>query len=89
MRSAEKMRIITQHVERSSQEQARGGRQISSSIESISNMVGQLNTSHKTQSTGSEQLLAAASRIEGSATAQLQSMKQLTSAIDRLKRAAS
>jgi methyl-accepting chemotaxis protein len=88
MRSAEKMRIITQHVERSSQEQARGGRQISSSIETISSMVGQLNASHKTQSSGSEQLLAAASRIEGSATAQLQSMKQLTTAIERLKRAA-
>ena len=88
MRSAEKMRIITQHVERSSQEQARGGRQISSSIESISSMVGQLNTSHKTQATGSEQLLAAATRIEGSATAQLQSLKQLTAAIERLKRAA-
>jgi len=33
MKSAEKMRIITQHVERSSQEQARGGRQISGAIE--------------------------------------------------------
>jgi methyl-accepting chemotaxis protein len=88
MRSAEKMRIITQHVERSSQEQARGGRQISSSIESISNMVGQLNSSHKTQTSGSEQLLAAAQRIEGSATAQQQSMKELTAAIARLKRAA-
>jgi methyl-accepting chemotaxis protein len=87
MKSAEKMRIITQHVERSSQEQARGGRQISGSIENISNMVGQLNSSHKTQSQGSQRLLAAAAKIEGAATAQQQSLKVLTLAVERLKRA--
>ncbi|HEX3770481.1 MAG TPA: methyl-accepting chemotaxis protein [Polyangiaceae bacterium] len=87
MKSAEKMRIITQHVERSSQEQARGGRQISGSIENISNMVGQLNASHKTQSQGNTRLLAAASKIEGAATAQQQSLKVLALAVDRLKRA--
>ncbi len=89
MKSAEKMRIITQHVERSSQEQARGGRQITSAIENISNMVGQLNSSHKTQSQGSQRLLASAAKIEGSATAQQQSLKMLMVAVDRLKRAAS
>jgi methyl-accepting chemotaxis protein len=89
MRSAEKMRVITQHVERSSQEQARGGRQISGAIETISNMVNQLNSSHKSQAAGSQQLLAAAAKIEGSANAQQQSLKQLTVAIDRLKRGAS
>jgi methyl-accepting chemotaxis protein len=88
MKSAEKMRIITQHVERSSQEQARGGRQISSSIENISNMVTQLNTTHKVQSTGSRQLLASAAKIEQSSSAQQQSLKALTTAIVRLKRAA-
>jgi methyl-accepting chemotaxis protein len=89
MKSAEKMRIITQHVERSSQEQARGGRQISSAIENISNMVTQLNTSHRAQTTGSKALLASAARIEQASTAQEQSLKQLTLAIERLKRAAS
>ena len=69
MKSAEKMRTITQHVERSSQEQARGGRQITRPIENISNMVNQLNASHKRSRAGSEQLLAAAAKIEGSATA--------------------
>jgi methyl-accepting chemotaxis protein len=87
MKSAEKMRIITQHVERSSQEQARGGRQISGAIENISNMVGQLNTSHKTQAAGSQRLLASAAKIEGSANAQQQSLKMLTLAVDRLRRA--
>jgi methyl-accepting chemotaxis protein len=87
MKSAEKMRIITQHVERSSQEQARGGRQISGSIENISNMVGQLNSSHKTQSQGSQRLLAAAAKVEGAATSQQQSLKVLTLAVERLKRA--
>src|SRR5262249_57184070 len=86
MKSAEKMRIITQHVERSSQEQARGGRQISGAIENSSNMVNQLNSSHRTQSRGSEQLLVAASRIEESSRAQEQSIRQLMSTLDRLKR---
>ncbi len=89
MKSAEKMRIITQHVERSSQEQARGGRQITSAIENISNMVTQLNTSHRAQTTGSKALLASAARIEQAGAAQQQSLKQLTLAIDRLRRAAS
>ncbi|HEY8039265.1 MAG TPA: methyl-accepting chemotaxis protein [Polyangiaceae bacterium] len=88
MKSAEKMRIITQHVERSSQEQARGGRQISSAIENISNMVNQLNSSHKAQSSSSQMLLASAAKIEESSVAQQQSLKQLTAAIDRLRRAA-
>jgi methyl-accepting chemotaxis protein len=86
MKSAEKMRIITQHVERSSQEQARGGRQISSAIENISNMVGQLNASHKTQASGATQLLASAAKIEQASSQQAGSLKQLQTAIERLKR---
>lgn len=86
MKSAEKMGVITQHVERSSQEQARGGRQISSAIENISNMVGQLNASHKAQATGSQQMLASAAKIESSANAQQQSLRQLMSAMERIKR---
>jgi methyl-accepting chemotaxis protein len=87
MKSAEKMRIITQHVERSSQEQARGGRQISSAIENISNMVNQLNGSHKAQIRGSESLASASARIEESSRAQDGALKQLTTALDRLRRA--
>ncbi len=84
MKSAEKMRVITQHVERSSQEQAKGGRQISGAIENISNMVNQLNTSHKTQTSSSQQLLVSAGKIEDSSASQQQSLKQLLSAIERL-----
>jgi methyl-accepting chemotaxis protein len=87
MKSAEKMRVITQHVERSSQEQARGGRQITSAIENISSMVNQLNVSHRSQTQGGEQLLAASTRMEESAHAQEASLRQLGSAWDRLKRA--
>jgi methyl-accepting chemotaxis protein len=81
------MRVITQHVERSSQEQAKGGRQISNAIENISSMVNQLNASHKTQSSSSQQLLVSAGKIEESSGLQQQSLKQLLSAIERLKRA--
>jgi methyl-accepting chemotaxis protein len=87
MKSAEKMRIITQHVERSSQEQARGGRQISGAIENISNMVTQLNSSHKAQATSSQLLLNSAGKIEESSSAQQASLRQLTTSIERLKRA--
>jgi methyl-accepting chemotaxis protein len=86
MKSAEKMRVITQHVERSSQEQARGGRQITSAIESISGMVNQLNVSHRTQTRGGEQLLTAAGRIEANARDQETSLRQLTAALERLRR---
>jgi methyl-accepting chemotaxis protein len=87
MKSAEKMRIITQHVERSSQEQARGGKQISGAIENISSMVNQLNSSQKVQAAGSQQMLTSAAKIETSAQAQQQSLRQLMAAMDRLKRA--
>jgi hypothetical protein len=50
-------------------------------------MVNQLNSSHKSQSTGSTQLLASAARIEESSAAQQASLKQLITAIERLKRA--
>ena len=87
MKSAEKMRTITQHVERSSQEQARGGRQITTAIEQISNMVNNLNGAQRTQLRGGEQLLDAARRGEESARSQEQSMRQLASATERLRRA--
>jgi len=73
-------------VERSSQEQARGGRQITSAIESISGMVNQLNVSHRTQTRGGEQLLTAAGRIEANARDQETSLRQLTAALERLRR---
>ncbi len=82
------MRIITQHVERSSQEQARGGRQISGSIETISNMVSQLNSTHKTQVRGGEQLLGAAAKMEETARAQDSALKLLLGAVERLRKAA-
>jgi methyl-accepting chemotaxis protein len=86
MKSAEKMRLITQHVERSSQEQARGGRQITSSIENISSMVNQLNVSQRNQTRGGEQLLNASAKIEESARLQGESLKNLGSAFDKLRR---
>jgi methyl-accepting chemotaxis protein len=86
MKSAEKMRLITQHVERSSQEQSRGGRQITTAIENISTMVNQLNVTHRTQARGSEQVMSATARIEECARQQDQSLRQLNSAIERMRR---
>ncbi|MCP4676666.1 MAG: chemotaxis protein [Deltaproteobacteria bacterium] len=64
IQGAEKMRSITQHVERSSSEQAKGGRQMTKSIESISQMVNQLNVSHRQQHEGIERILLLARRID-------------------------
>ena len=89
MKSAEKMRTITQHVERSSQEQARGSRQITQNIEGISNLVGLLTSAQKNQSRETGQALAASSRIEDSVRAQEQALKQLSSALEGLRRVTS
>jgi methyl-accepting chemotaxis protein len=89
MKTGETMRTVAQQVERSSQEQSRGGRQITQAIENISNMVHQLNNAHRQQSRGSEQAIEAAKQIEESARVQEAALRDLTSSIDRLRRAAS
>ena len=85
MKSAEKMRLITQHVERSAQEQAKGGRQITSAIENISGMVNELGTGHRAQADGARQLLSGAGRIEDTARAQESALRQLASAVASLR----
>jgi hypothetical protein len=77
MKSAEKMKVITKHVERSSQEQARGSTQITRSIESISEMVNHLNRAQKDQTRGSELVVRAVEQIRRVAEAQAASVKDL------------
>ena len=89
MKSSEKMRAISQQVERSSQEQARGGRQITQAIESISHMVNQLNAAHRQQSRGIEQALAAAARIEEAARRQDAALRELITNAEKLRKAVS
>ncbi len=88
MKTGETMRTVAQQVERSSQEQSRGGRQITQAIESISNMVHQLNSAHRQQSRGSEQAAEAAKQIEEAARLQETAVRELSSSVDRLKKAA-
>jgi len=80
------MRIIASHVERSSQEQARGSKQLLGVIEHISNMVRALNQSERSQLRSSEQLIAAVGRIEDAIRGQDGTLKQLMGSIDRLKK---
>jgi methyl-accepting chemotaxis protein len=87
MKSAEKMRMITQQVERSSQEQARGGRQITASIEQISNMVGTLSGSQRVQTRTGEQLLELVRKMDELGRAQVEKIKGLKSTVSRLERA--
>jgi methyl-accepting chemotaxis protein len=79
------MRLITQHVERSSQEQARGGRQISQAIENISNMVNHLHQAQRQQARGSEQSLAAAARIQELTREYENNIRKISGAADRIK----
>jgi methyl-accepting chemotaxis protein len=78
--------MITQHVERSSQEQAKGGRQITVAIEQISNMVNALNASQRAQTKGGEQLTELARRLSELANAQSGHLKALRAAHVRLNR---
>ena len=87
MKSAEKMRLITQHVERSSQEQARGGRQITGAIENISNRVSMLSISHKAQTHESQALTEALRRMEDSGQRQSDAVKFLGGSFERLQKA--
>ena len=84
MRSAEKMRTITKHVERSSQEQSRGGKQITRSIESISEMVSQLNSAQREQARGGEQILAAVEQLREIARKQESRFGELARVVDQL-----
>ena len=58
------MRSITKHVERSTAEQANGGRQITKSIEAISSKVQHLGTTHKQQRQDIDKIREFAMRIE-------------------------
>jgi methyl-accepting chemotaxis protein len=82
------MKAITKHVERSSQEQARGSKQITHSIENINEMVNHLNNAQKEQTKGSEQVMRAVESIKGVADQQNLSMKELEAAIDTLAKQA-
>jgi methyl-accepting chemotaxis protein len=57
------MRVITKHVERSSQEQNRGSKQITRAIESIAEQVHQLSGAHKEQSKAAAALLASLEQV--------------------------
>ena len=85
MKSADRMRLITQHVERSSQDQARGGRQISQAIENISGMVNELHQSQRAQARGSEQTLVAARRIQELTRGYEGHVRELSRAAEQLR----
>ena len=84
MKNGEKMRTISQQVERSSQEQARGGRRITEAIESINNMVSELNQAQRDYSAGSDQALLLLQRVTELARQQRHTLKQATGASRKL-----
>ena len=85
MKSADNMRLITQQMERSSQEQAEGGRQMTGAIESISDMVLQLHQSHRKHSESSEQTLVAANRIQELTREYERRVRSMSRAVERLR----
>jgi methyl-accepting chemotaxis protein len=85
MKSADNMRLITQQMERSSQEQAEGGRQMTGAIENISDMVHQLHQSHRKHGESSEQTLAAANRIQELTREYERRVRTMSRAAERLR----
>ena len=85
MKSADNMRLITQQMERASQEQAEGGRQMTDAIENISDMVHQLHQSHHKHSESSEQTLAAANRIQELTREYERRVRTMNRALERLR----
>jgi methyl-accepting chemotaxis protein len=85
MKSADNMRVITQQMERSSQEQAEGGRQTTDSIEHISDMVRQLHDSHGKHAESSEQTLLAANRIQELTREYERRVRGMNRALERLR----
>src|SRR5438477_6180366 len=83
MKSAEKMKTITQHVERSSQEQTRGGRQIAQSIENIAERVNRLHGAQRDQSREGEHIREALGRLHEIARNQEQKLSSLAQGLSR------
>jgi methyl-accepting chemotaxis protein len=79
MRSAEKMKAITRHVERSTQEQTRGSRQITRAVETISEMVNQLGDAHRTQVENVMRIIARLDALETAARRQIDRVGRMRS----------
>jgi methyl-accepting chemotaxis protein len=71
------MRGISQQVERSSQEQARGGRQVSQAIESIRAMAERLTTMHQEKSREAQNALRVTERIAALSKEQRDLLRQV------------
>ncbi len=68
-------------MERSSQEQARGSKQITQAIETISEMVNHLHRAQKDQMKGSDLVMTAVDQIRGVAEAQTHAVGDLEASI--------
>jgi methyl-accepting chemotaxis protein len=77
MSTGERMRGISQQVERSSQEQARGGRQVSQAIESIRAMAERLTTMHQEKGREAQNALRVTERIAAQAREQRELLRML------------
>jgi methyl-accepting chemotaxis protein len=88
MKSGEKMRSIAQQVERSTQEQSRGSRQITQAMESINSMVGQLGSVQRTQSRSAERGIALTGRLDEAARKQDVALRDASTHAERLKKSA-
>ena len=84
MKSAEKMRLITQHVERSQKEQAHGARQMTGAVENISSMVNQLHKAQRQQTKASDETSQMLERIRDLTRTQEKHLGALAMAAERL-----
>jgi len=80
------MRNITQQVEHSSQEQTRGGRQISKTTEGISALIHLLGGTCKDQIRETEQMQGAVSKMEKGVHEQEEAVQHLHRLMDKMRR---
>lgn len=88
MKSAEKMRVLTNQVQRMSLAQTQGSKQIVHSIASTNELVSHLNRAQREQTKRGEQVLQAVEAIKTVADQQTRSVQQLEGAIEALRQQA-
>lgn len=88
VKSAERTQGAAQNVERSTQEQTRGSRLATGALIELGKLAQGLNGAQRTQLRGGARLLESAQRIEEAARAHEEGLRQLSTAAERVRRAA-
>lgn len=85
MNSSEKMRTIAQMVERSSQEQARGSKQITGAIEQVNALVDHLSRAQQERRQGMDEVNRSVRNLHSFLQDELTRLRQVSEQVDALQ----